>query len=182
MKFDQLYKQKLLQKMKLTILLFGAFMFGIQSLCGNKYLKIAGYVVMFVALLLFNERDFYLPFLGDTVIPSGLFSSSSSPLGADFHITLTNLPSKVRIIYWAAEPKNDDKVTGPSEAYGDYKNAGVTVTDQDGNALVSVRYPQVYKKPYGGLLKPHIHYRYTLTSGMLSRIYTKNIEKETHSS
>lgn len=56
-----------------------------------------------------------------------------------------------------------------------YHNAGVTHSDSDGNALIRIRDPAAYKKPYGGTLKPHIHYRIMRNNGMMSQIYTKYV-------
>jgi uncharacterized membrane protein YuzA (DUF378 family) len=135
------------------------------------------------ALYFMFNRDYYLPFLGETVIPvsntntqsnttptSSIANSSMTP------ITLSGLPPNTRIMYWAAQ-KSDDVFDNPIKAYSTYANMGITNTDRKGGVSFSINCPAEYKVPKFGFstkLKKHVHYRYELPGkpGMFSRIHT----------
>lgn len=57
-------------------------------------------------------------------------------------------------------------------AYAAYKNLGVTVSNEEGIAILAVRNPQAYTVPLFGRIAPHIHYRVCSNSGMMSRLET----------
>ena len=135
-----------------------------------KYIERYIYILVgFSALFLF-KRDIFLPFLGETVIPQGILEEKT-PNNYSIEKKIKILPN-TKVIYWAAEPSNK-VMDNPWDAYKDYKNAGVATSDSNGNVVFKVREPSSYKKPYKNkILKPHIHYRYYLSSGMMSRIET----------
>jgi hypothetical protein len=121
--------------------------------------------------IMFN-RDTYLPFLGPTVMPCGALQDREPP-GATKEIRVSVEPHR-KIIYWAAEPANENLKTIRSwqEAYQKYENAGVTTSDGTGQATLRVRAPRSYQVPTGGVLDPHIHYRVCEEAGWMGRIYT----------
>ncbi len=134
-------------------------------------------LVAMSAIVLMVRRDTFLPFLGKTVIPEPI--STYKPKGDLIIKTIENLPPNVKVIYWASLP-SDKVVDNPDEAYGDYSNQGITTTDANGKAILQVQKPASYKipsyyDPFKGTLKPHIHYRYWISSGMTSPLYTINI-------
>ncbi len=133
---------------------------------------ISRFIYIFVALagmILLFQRDVYLPFLGHTVMPQPI--NEFKPSGELITKTVKNLPPNTKVIYWASQ-SSDKTVDNPYDAYGNYDNQGVVVSDSKGNAILQVRKPTAYNVPYKGKLEPHIHYRYWTSSGMASRLYT----------
>lgn len=148
----------------------------------NVWLRIATGIVGALAFVLLFERDMYLPFLADAAFPTSLLKPGAATSG-DVVITIDKLPPNSKVVYWAAESK-DPRGIGMKpvkEAYGDYTNAGVVLTNNKGTATVSLRCPQPYKVSHLGVfdneLPPHLHYRYELpgTRGMLSEVYTVEV-------
>jgi uncharacterized membrane protein YuzA (DUF378 family) len=124
------------------------------------------------ALLLAFCRDFYLPFLGETVMPCSVLSAQK-PEGADTNANIHVTPG-AKVMYWAAEPKNEDLkgLQDWRKAYLGFRNAGVAVADANGNVELSVRNPQAYSVPMKGKLNSHIHYRVCRNDGMMDRVET----------
>ena len=170
---NKLYTQKSLYKASVTVLVLG-ILYNLLRSYGyvKKYDKMLNSILV-IALLSVVGRDFFLPFLGDTVIPSGALSNST-PTNASVNVTV-QVPPKSTVLYWAAEPEESDTVQMPWTAYKGYSNAGVTQADDSGVATLSVRDPQAYKTPWGKRLKPHVHYRFSKTQGMYSKVFTSNI-------
>ena len=124
------------------------------------------------ALLLAFCRDFYLPFLGETVMPCSVLSVQK-PEGADTSAKILVAPG-AKVMYWAAEPKNEDLkgIQDWRKAYLGFRNAGVAVADANGNVELSVREPQAYSVPMKGKVDSHIHYRVCRNDGMMDRVET----------
>lgn len=164
----------------LFFVVFGALSLGIQGLFGvniiewmanHSFAFIEGmlYTVIGVsALLHIFSRDYYLRFLGHTAFPCGSLVEKI-PLQADTFVDIVVEPN-VNIIYWAAEV-GDVAQENPWIAYNKFSNAGVTRSDDRGNAILRVRKPGSYKVR-SGTLQPHVHYRTCKHSGMLSRVHT----------
>lgn len=140
----------------------------------DKVYHVFTIIIGICALIVGMHRDTYLTFLGECVFPSGILQDTT-PENATIkkHV---KVPPSSSVIYWAAEPTDNEKqLTGPELAYGLYKNYGVVKADEFGNASLKVRNPQSYeikKRLFKKTLKPHIHYRYTLSNGMFSRVET----------
>ena len=136
-----------------------------------KAFDIALYLLIGIAAM-YNmfDRNYYLPFLGDSVAPCSIMTEK---FPIDYSVSVKiNIPKKqTTIIYWAAEP-NTKIIDNPWDAYGKYMNSGVTTSDDDGNAILRVRKPAIYKIPRGKVLKTHIHYRFCEYPGILSKVYT----------
>lgn len=117
-------------------------------------------------------RDFYLPFLGETVMPCSVLPVST-PEGADTKMRIQVHPG-AKVMYWAAEPTNEDLkgVQDWRKAYLGFRNAGVAVADAAGNVELAVRTPQSYAVPMKGTLNPHVHYRVCRDDGMMERVET----------
>ena len=126
-------------------------------------------LVATAAIILILQRDTFLPFLGSAVMPQPM--SENMPSGDLKTKTVKDLPSKVKVIYWASLP-SDSTFDNPYDAYGDYSNQGVTTTDDNGVAILKVLNPSSYKVPIRGTLEPHIHYRYWNEAGMASPVFT----------
>jgi uncharacterized membrane protein YuzA (DUF378 family) len=134
-------------------------------------------LVAMSALVLFIQRETFLPFLGRTVIPQPM--TEYKPTGELKTKIIKNLPPNVKVMYWAALP-SDKIVDNPNDAYGNYSNQGVTTTDANGTAILQVQNPASYKipsnyDPFKGTLEPHIHYRYWTSSGMTSNLFTEKL-------
>lgn len=122
-----------------------------------------------IAIKLFMTRDFYLPFLGYTVIPSTVMP---------VHIpdkTNTTIPIKTKpntkIIYWSALATKKD--TQVEKAYGDYINSGVVLSDDNGLANLQIQESTGYIVPRNKHIKRHVHYRLVdETLGMLNPVET----------
>ena len=169
---------KVLIYASLNLAIFGLFRINIfkyyLDLFGLGCLEYLFYLILFCSAILLNRRDVFLPFLGDTVIPHSILPDNLTPENADVQ-KIINITPNTKILYWAAE-SNDMTLDNPWEAYGNYTNIGTTISDETGDAILSVRYPASYKKPYkSSVLQPHIHYRYVLNPGMMSRIETVQI-------
>jgi uncharacterized membrane protein YuzA (DUF378 family) len=122
--------------------------------------------------IILDSRDFMLPFLGETVFPSGLLPEYV-PQGADKQIMIKTLPNK-KVVYWAAEP-GDNSDRDYVDAYDMYANSGTTMSDSHGNANLRIRNPSGYTVPYK-YLNPHVHYRTFESSGMLGKIHSVFME------
>lgn len=140
--------------------------------------KIINVLIGLSAAYFVFDRDYYLPFLGKTVIPVG-------PIKPNVNlkkIKLTKLPPNTIILSWAA--KESDKVfSNYMQAYGDYSNTDVSKTNSLGEVTVQLPCPASYRVSKFGMdkqLDRHIHYRYAIPNnpGMFSRIYTKYLNKE----
>lgn len=132
----------------------------------------AGLVYLLVGLagLLFAmDRDFYLPFLGASAFPCEPLAEKT-PEDADVSVTVRVKPH-CNVVYWAAE-ESEAIIDDPWTAYAENANSGVTRSDANGIAVLSVRSPAAYRVPFKGLLRPHVHYRVCKKPGMLGPIKT----------
>ena len=176
------YKEKKIDKKMMELLVYAGINIGLLGLFNLNLFKdflkkfnienIEKYIYMLVgvaAIFLFN-RDTFLPFLGDTVMPTSILQIKT-PANHTVEQSVI-IPPNTKVIYWASEP-NDAILDNPWDAYLDYDNMGVTTSDDTGKAILKVRQPSAYKKPYKNkVLEPHIHYRYAISNGMLSRLET----------
>jgi uncharacterized protein len=123
-------------------------------------------------------RDFYLPFLGQSVVPCGAIKEKV-PEGATVMMSIRVKPGQ-KVLYWASEPATEKLKTIKrwDEAYLGFENAGVTVADEKGNAVLRVRKPQAYTVPVKGQLEPHIHYRACMGNGFIGRVETVYLDQK----
>lgn len=179
---DFLYLQKLLFKIAMVILVIGALNWGSIGVCGvNIVEKLLGrglaargvYIVVgLCALAVMFNRDTYLPFLGETVLPCSALPEQI-PENADTEIEV-KVPPNSKVLYWAAEPATEKlkELNSWQGAYLKYMNVGVVTANGDGVATLHVRHPQPYKVPFKGRIEPHVHFRICSDSGIMSRIKT----------
>jgi len=137
----------------------------------NNVSKSLYILVGIFSLLLLLDRNTYLPFLGESVVPFTLFTdiNNSSNNLKDYKIYA---PTAEKVIWWASKPDNNI-FEHPDEAYNEYKNSGVSSVKEDGYAYIKYSDPSQYKVN-NKLLPKHIHYRET-HGGMLSEVKTINI-------
>jgi len=142
------------------------------------------------------QRDYYLPFLGPTVIPVPLthLLGGKLPLthlldgklpenkgsGELIQVSLSDIPANTRVIFWAAKSNLDGVWSNPIDAYQGYNNSGLAKTDDTGNVTIQVNCPSDYKISKFGFnkkLSKHVHYRYELPKypGIFSSVKTKYI-------
>jgi uncharacterized membrane protein YuzA (DUF378 family) len=167
---DTHYYRKKLYMFAALLLVIGGLNWGVVALTGGDLVsRIFGrgsvaargifFAVALAAAAFLFQRNFYLPFLGEAHIPCSVLKDMT-PEGANTSVSVHVRPG-AKIVYWAAEPANEDlkSVVDYRAAYLEYKNAGVTTADADGMAELKVRTPQGYVVPLKGMLPPHVHYR-----------------------
>lgn len=127
------------------------------------------------ALVLMFNRNFYLSFLGKSVVPKTFLERDRVPINSTISIEVKVEPN-ARVIYWASKKKSEVK-----DAYGQFENSGITTADSNGKAHLVLKKPSCYyvkKGPFRKRMRPHIHYRYTLPNGMMSQVFTRRLSKD----
>jgi uncharacterized membrane protein YuzA (DUF378 family) len=130
--------------------------------------KIIYFIITLSALLLMCKKTLWLPFLGKSVFP-GQVLQPSKPENANKTITIKIKPN-TKILYWSAE--KTDNITNVWDAYNDYSNSGVTISDNLGNAKLIIREGSPYIVPSNKKISRHIHYREVLPYGLLDKVKT----------
>lgn len=130
----------------------------------NKNVKkiILTLVSLYSLYLLFNMKT-YLPFLGESVLPSKLICNNNDNIDIVNNNNLIHLKIKTdldteKIVWWAAD--NNDKtevINNPKDAYKNYNNSGVSMVD-NGDTEVVLLCPKSYSVR-GKELPKHLHYR-----------------------
>lgn len=163
----------------LNWLLSGLFQLNlVEELFGNSPVAKVVYLLVGVsAIVVMFDRDTYLPFLGPMAIPCSVLQNST-PSGASRQVKVTVKPN-TKVLYWAAEPATDKfkKLQNWKQAYLKFENAGVTTSNDQGVAILSIREPQPYTTPMTGKLEPHVHYRVCEKDGWMGRIQTTRISQ-----
>jgi hypothetical protein len=118
------------------------------------------------ALWLASCRTTWLPFLGPTVMPTGLLTPQT-PRDSDMSIQLDAPKSAVRCVYWGSVTTAKD----PIQAYGGFNNGGIADV-VDGRVKLALLRPKPYSVYTGKKLAPHVHYRWIGPRGMLSAVKT----------
>ena len=134
---------------------------------------IYSFIIIICIMLYVYNRNFYLPFLGEMVYPCGSLDEKR-PYNANTSVNIKVKPN-TNIIYWASEPTfaENQPVSNPWDAYGNYNNSGVARSDSNGDAVLWVRKPSSYLVGlFNRKLESHIHYRECNYSGMLSEVKT----------
>lgn len=193
------------------IVIFSALHYGVMALGFNlaEYLRLVVfrvfrkwvaidtgiYIVFFVcALYLAFQRDTWLPFLGESVLPSALVPLKVN--SGDTEVEVRVRP-EAKVVYWSAKPSSS-KVSAPTgltpsgtllssegsfmfrdsipevnTAYDDYSNSGVTQANIDGIAKLAFNKGTDYEVPGGKVIKSHVHYReMDLEYGMMGPVQT----------
>jgi uncharacterized membrane protein YuzA (DUF378 family) len=144
----------------------------LERFVGKFIARILYVLVGIAALSVAFNRDTYLPFLGETVMPCSILSEHI-PKGADTSIAVNVTPGAT-VLYWAAEPETEGlkNIVDWRKAYLKFMNAGVVKADGNGDAILLVKAPQPYTVPWKGRLEPHIHFRVCGGDGIIGRIKT----------
>jgi hypothetical protein len=121
------------------------------------------------AIYLVTKRDFWLPFLGSTVLPVQVLSVHQ-PDKTNKVVSIKTKPNS-KIVYWAAKSESDE--TDVKNAYDDYSNSGVVMSDEKGVANLSIQDTTGYVVPSGKRIKKHVHFRLgDEITGMMSPVQT----------
>lgn len=149
-----------------------------KQLCDPMVVKIIKLLIGLSGLLLLFDRNYYLPFLGETVMPLVIKRDTKNKKLTK--IKLTELPPNTTVVAWAA--KGSTKTFGdPFKAYDDYSNSVIAKSDKNGVAIVELECPARYNVNKFGImpekLARHIHYRYQLPDrkGLFSQAFTKEL-------
>lgn len=123
------------------------------------------------ALILVSKRDNWLPFLGEAVFPHNILEEKfPSDFTEEIHKNV-GVPN-AKVIYWASKDTGDE-TTPVFEAYEDFSNAGVALSDASGNVIFKVHKSTGYVVPSGRYIKRHVHYRIAHNKySMLGRVNT----------
>jgi hypothetical protein len=158
------YYQYKMNMVVLAVVFFGALN-SVTSIFGfniiekiNSYIKIdkfIGVIILFSVIYLATKKTMWLPFLGETVLPQQLIPLKT--FNGDTQINVTVKPN-TKVVYWSATPSADEN-RPVNEAYANYDNSGVVVSDANGNAILNFNKGTGYIVPGGKHIKPHIHYR-----------------------
>jgi uncharacterized membrane protein YuzA (DUF378 family) len=130
------------------------------------------------AIYLSTKRNFYLPFLGNTILPPSLLKDIDNK-NANISITV-DAPNADMVIYWAAEPLAENEVDGSKfayDAYDKYTNSGIAEVIS-GKAVLKVTCPQTYWVKKWGIKKTlpkHVHYRLVYSTGWVSEVKTSKL-------
>lgn len=128
-------------------------------------------LIALAALYIGTQRDSYLPFLGETVIPCSVLRDRI-PDHADLEVTVDHLKPGAKVIFWAAEPATEGlaKIQDWQRAYLDLANAGVATVTAAGTATLRIRKPQPYTVPLMGRLESHVHWRSCQDGGFMGPV------------
>ena len=139
----------------------------IDSLIGVKVSTLIYFITGLSIVFLSTKIQTWLPFLGETVLPSSLIPETKNV--GDTRIKIKMAPN-TKVAFWASLPSTDEKPT-VDKAYGNYSNAGVTKSNKNGYAILTFNKGTGYVVPNGKYIKPHFHYReLTNENGMIGRV------------
>jgi len=127
----------------------------IDSFTGLTISKLIYFLTGFSIIYLAIKKQTWLPFLGETIIPSSLIPETHNEGNTSIKI---KIKPYTKVAYWSSLPSLDEKPS-VDKAYGNYSNAGVSKSDKDGFAILTFNKGSGYIVPSGRYIKPHIHYR-----------------------
>ncbi len=168
------------------LLIFGGLNYLSIALTNTNYINSRFLVVLIGLSTLFFviDRNFYLPFLGPCVFPIKETTNqiTTNQIVDAQKVSLSGLPPKANVVYWAATTNtNANPFSDYKDAYGNFENSGVSVSDETGNAVIEIACPGQYQVNKFGIknetLPKHVHYRYELpgTKGLFSEVKTKDL-------
>jgi hypothetical protein len=145
----------------------------------NKFKKVILTLLSIYSLYLLLNRNTYLPFLGETVLPSKLLCNNQTNNNIInnnnlIHLKINTDKNTEKIIWWAADSDNPNVVIdNPKDAYKKYNNSGVSLV-YDGVSEVVLLCPKSYIAG-GRELPKHLHYRES-KKDILGDVKTINID------
>lgn len=127
----------------------------LDSLIGYNISNLIYIVGGISIIFLVFKKHTWLPFLGQSVLPPVLLPETVNV--GDTTIKIKVKPN-TKVAYWSSLPSNDKKPK-VEIAYGDFSNAGVSKSDENGFVTITFNKGTGYVVPSGRFIKPHIHYR-----------------------
>jgi len=129
-------------------------------------------IIALAAIRLALQKKTWLPFLGYSALPSKAFIPLKENKNATIKIQIKVKPN-TRVAYWASVDRQTDEVPYVDDAYGDFSNSGVVMSDKDGIAILSIAPSTSYIIPSGREIPKHVHYRMLdLPYGMIGDVKT----------
>ena len=117
------------------------------------------YVIIAIsAIILAFQMKTWLPFLGEAAFPSSALVPNRVNKNGSISLDIKVTPN-TRIAYWASQEIKGKKIPKVNEAYGDFSNSGVVVSDSDGNVSLLIAPSTSYIVPSGRKIPKHVHYR-----------------------
>jgi len=159
------------------------FGYNLVEIINNQINKLVGYqtninkiiyiVIAFAAFKIAFKKTTWLPFLGYTVFPSkSLIPTKYNSIGNT--IIKVNVKPNTRVAYWSSIPVANQEVPFVDDAYGNFENSGVVMSDDKGIAELLILPGTSYKVHSGRVIPRHVHYReLDLTSGFMGKIETE---------
>lgn len=127
-------------------------------------------VVAISALILAFQRDTWLPFLGESVLPGAIMTLKTN--SGDTTVDV-KVKSGTKVAYWAAKPETEPTegtVPPVKAAYDDFENSGVVVANEQGVAKLVFNKGTSYVVPSGRKIESHVHYREFGEDGMMGPV------------
>ena len=145
------------------------------AMVSNKNYEIRFDVVVYAlvfssAVILASQKSTWLPFLGSSVLPASLVPLKT-PLNNNQVVSINTKPN-TKVAYWSTLPQTTNKLPFVIDAYGDYSNSGVVMSDNKGVALLPMLEGSGYYVPSGKSLKKHVHWRLIHENGMMGPVRT----------
>ena len=168
--FNKKYSEIKVYQLCASLVLIGAINWGAVSLGTNMvevvanmlrnyydlpYEKMIYGAVAMSAIVLATNKDFWLPFLGDSVLPHNMVPLKE--VKKYDTVVRVAVPKGAKVAYWAANPHDETPLV--TKAYGNFSNSGVVMADDNGIAELKVVKGSGYVVPSGRYIAPHIHYR-----------------------
>jgi len=171
------------------LVLLGAFNWGTTALgfnlvekLNNSFNNLIGrktnldkFIYIFIAIsaiILAFQKKTWLPFLGEGVFPSSALVPNRVNKNGTLSIDIKVTPN-TRIAYWASKKVEGKNIPNVKEAYGDFSNSGVVISDNDGNASLLITPSTAYIVPSGRKIRKHVHYRELDQEwGMIGKVQT----------
>ena len=157
----------------LNWLAIGGFNHDLLANVGDAFRRWCHIVIGLAAIvLLLWPSVTWLSFLGEAAFPTSLLTGKT-PTDATNQISV-QVPPNAAVVYWLSDDKNrspDGMPVSAQAAYDKTTNAGIVYANGDGVAVLAFRTPIPYQVPFGTIGR-HLHYRFQISPGMLSRVIT----------
>ena len=130
----------------------------LESMLNTSVYKVLSILIVIAALVLMMDKKTWLPFLGETVLPGSLIPLKQ---GVGNTIVDVTVAPNTRVAYWASidNGMKDAALPKVKDAYADYSNSGVVMSDSNGNAKLRLDAGTAYIVPRNAVIKRHVHYR-----------------------
>lgn len=143
-----------------------------SNVLSSSWARVIVVISLVGAVYLGFNRDFYLPFLGPTVVPTSVLKVGV-PADASVSISIDAPANATHVVYWAAGPSSVP-ANNPMDAYRGFKNAGI-VEVAGNRATLRIACPGTYKVGWNRLLPRHVHYRFVFNNGVMSAVKTASV-------